>query len=77
MQKDELLNGYLSSINKEKNMIYGLAVAVAVLGILVSILALATFDVADRLSKEADKSVKLAMKLMDIAGKNIKDKDLK
>lgn len=56
-------------------MIYGLAVAVAVLGILITIFALTTLYAADRIAEEADKNVKLAMKLMDIAGKNIKDKD--
>lgn len=47
-------------------MNYG-AVAVAVLGILVTILASLAVWTVDRLAKEADKNVKLAMKLMDMA----------
>lgn len=55
-------------------MNYGLAVAVAVLGILITIFALATLYAADRLTKEANKNVKLAMKLVDMAENDIKDK---
>ena len=57
-------------------MIYGLAVAVAVLGILVTIIASLAVYTADRLAEEADKNVKLAMKLVDMSEKNIKEKDL-
>lgn len=55
-------------------MIYGLVVAVAVLGILVTIFALATLYAADRIAEEADKNVKLAMKLIDMAENDIKAK---
>ncbi|MGX7042892.1 hypothetical protein [Leuconostoc holzapfelii] len=56
-------------------MIYG-AAAVAILGIAISIIALATLYAANRIAKEADNSVKLAMKLIDISERNITGKDL-
>ena len=51
-------------------MIYVLAVAVAVLGILVTILASLTVYTADRLAKEAEKNVKLALMLIVVTDKN-------
>lgn len=45
-------------------MIYGLVVAMVILTSLASILSLAALYAADRIAEEADKSVKLAMKLL-------------
>lgn len=57
-------------------MIYGFVVVIVILSILASILSLAALYSADRLAEEADKNVKLAMKLVDMSEKNIKEKDL-